>query len=332
MSEVIDFPAIHTQQLIDVVARWNVTADELLGPLGMSLETVTDPAARMSIPMIEKLVARARALTGEPGLGFYLGLQMRISSLGYLGFAAMTSATLRDAIEIGVRFAPTRTAAFALRLHTEGPTGALVIEEHADLGTARDVVLWWLIVGLWQIGQALTGKPLGGHVEIAAAPPPYFDRFASVFAGAVQFNRPEHRLVFDAAVLELPLVMRDPAALKLAQKQCERELDALGYAQRTAPAVRRLLADRLFTVDEVARALGQSQRTLKRRLAAEGTTYSQILDEERRERALLLIHSPTLSLDQIAERAGYTDLANFTRAFRRWTGMTPAAFRRSSAR
>src|SRR5690242_14732671 len=116
MAEVIDFPAIHTLQLIDVVARWNVTADELLGPFGLTVAAVSDPAARMSIPMIEKLVARARALTGEPGLGFYLGLQMRTSSLGYLGFAVMTSATLRDAIELGVRFAPTRTAAFALRL------------------------------------------------------------------------------------------------------------------------------------------------------------------------------------------------------------------------
>ena len=330
--EPIDFPAIHTLQLIDVVARWNVTAEELLGPLGLSVETVSDPAARISVAMIETMVARARALTGEPGLGFYLGLQMRISSLGYLGFAAMTSATLRDAIEIGVRFAPTRTAAFALRMHTEGNMGALVIEEHADLGTARDVVLLWLIVGIWQIGQALTGKSLGGRVEIAAPAPPYYDRFATVLAGAVQFNRPEHRLIFDTSVLELPLVLRDPAAEKLARQQCERELDSLGYAQRTAAAVRRVLADRFLTVDEVARQLGQSQRTLKRRLAAEGTTYSQILDDERRERALLLIHAQDLSLDQIAERAGYTDLANFTRAFRRWTGMTPAAFRKSPPR
>jgi AraC-like DNA-binding protein len=328
MGEVIDFPAVHTLQLIDVVARWNVTAEELLSPLGLSREAVTDPAVRLSLPVIQQLVARARALTGEPGLGFYLGLQMRISSLGYLGFAAMTAATLREAIEIGVRYAPTRTAAVGLRLHVEGPAAALVIEERADLGSVRDVVLQWLIVGLVQIGEALTGKTLEGSVDIAGPAPSYFDRFVNTLSGVVRFGQPETRLLFDAENLDLPLVMRDPAALKLAQQQCERELDALGYPQRTAAAVRRALADRLLTVDEVARQLGQSQRTLKRRLAAEGTTYSQILDEERRERALLLIRSPALSLDQVAEHAGYTDLANFTRAFRRWTGKTPAAYRK----
>jgi AraC-like DNA-binding protein len=84
-----------------------------------------------------------------------------------------------------------------------------------------------------------------------------------------------------------------------------------------------------LSLDETARALGLSARTLKRRLDEEGTSFSAILDEQRRARALLLLRSPELSVDTIAERVGYSDIANFTRAFRRWTGTTPTAFRRT---
>jgi AraC-like DNA-binding protein len=337
MADPAVFPAIQAIQLIELVGRWNVSAEDLLAPVGLTKEAVSDPAGRLPLPVVEKLISRARALTGEPGLGFYLGLQMRISSLGYVGFAAMTSATIRDAIEIGVRYTPTRTTALGMRLHTDGPLASIVIEELADLGSARDVVLLWLMVGISQIGETLTGKPLSGTgtVDVAAPEPSYFGRFRDVVAGRVRFNQPMHRLVFDAAILDLPLVLRDPSALQLAKQQCERELNALGFSQSLSAGVRRVLLgeDRGFrALEDVARRLGMSTRTLKRKLAGEGTSFSQILDEERRERALLLVHSPELSLEQVAERVGYTDLANFTRAFRRWTGTTPAAFRRSQPR
>src|SRR5262249_36258820 len=138
--------------------------------------------------------------------------------------------------------------------------------------------------------------------------------------------------VFDRAILDLPLVMADPASRRLAEDQCRRALDALGDAERLAPRVRALIAKKdggVRSLEEVAAELGVSPRTLKRKLAAERLTYSALAEDERRERALLLLRSPELTLDRIAEELGYSDLANFTRAFRRWTGTTPAAYRRS---
>ena len=85
----------------------------------------------------------------------------------------------------------------------------------------------------------------------------------------------------------------------------------------------------MLGLDETARALGLSTRTLKRRLAAEGTDFTPLLDEQRRHRALLLLRSADLSVEAVAEQVGYSDVANFTRAFRRWSGTTPTAYRRS---
>lgn len=331
-------PAVHALHLVELVRRWEVSPEELLAPLGLRAEVLADPGARLPVRVVEALVEQARRLTGEPGLGFFLGLQMRVSSHGYLGFAAMTSATVRDALEIAVRFAPTRTGALTLRLAVEGARAALVMEENADFGTARDVVVLSLLVGVWQIGRALTGHELAGSADVRGAEPPYFGRFKHVLPGVVRFGQPVHQLVFDAAVLDLPLNMADPAAQRLAREQCERELEALGAGAGIAAAVRRALADPgggggaggFRGLDEVARALAMSPRTLKRKLSEADASFSGLLDEQRRDRALLLLRDGALTLDAIAERLGYSDVANFTRAFRRWTGKTPGALRRGT--
>jgi AraC-like DNA-binding protein len=327
-------PAVHALHLVTLVRRWNVPAEDLLAPVGLVEASLADPGARLGLAQIEALVARARTLTREPGLGLYLGLQMSISSHGYLGFAAMSAATVRDALALATRFAPTRTDALRLRLHEDAGSAALVIEERADLGAARDFVILALLVGIWQMGRALTGRELDGRMDVAFAEPAYMARFAPFAGGRLRFDQPAHQLVFDAAVLELPMKMADPAALRLAAEQCERELATLraGADERVLAQVERLVARAgggFRSLDEVARALHLSPRTLKRRLAAEGASFSDVVEHERRERALLLLAAPDLPLDAVAERLGYSDVANFTRAFRRWTGTTPGAYRRA---
>lgn len=334
-------PAVHVHYLSELVARWNVEPQELVAGLDVDLAALADPAARLPLSRVEALIERARTLTREPGLGFYLGLKMRISAHGYLGFAAMSAGTLREAVELAARYAPTRTTALALRLHEAGGSASLVIEERTPLGRARDVLIFGLAVGLWQLGCALTGRPLTGGLDVAFPEPDYFQRFAHATPGPVRFGQPLHQLLLDPGVLDLPLTMADPVALRLARESCERELDALGSREQLVERTRALLAEPLpasgvpeqpasfRTIEEVAKKLHVSVRTLKRRLAEEGTAYSELLDAERRERALLLMRSGDLTLAEIADRLGYSDAANFTRAFRRWTGVSPRAFRRS---
>jgi AraC-like DNA-binding protein len=107
-------------------------------------------------------------------------------------------------------------------------------------------------------------------------------------------------------------------------------MQALGRDDRTVARVRELLPlpEGFRSLEDIAQQIGVSPRTLKRRLADGGTSYSELLDEQRQERALLLLRDESLSREQIAERLGYSDAANFTRAFRRWTGKTPGMVRR----
>lgn len=338
MSELHAEPsiaAVHALHLAELVPRWGVTPAQLFAGTELDAEAVSDPRRRVSIATLGQLATRAKALTGEPGLGFYLGLSMRASSHGYLGFAAMASSTVGEALEMAVRFAPTRTDALALRTHVGGGVASVVIEELAPLGAAADLLILGLLIGIQEIGEAITGRRMEGSADVALPEPACLARFRHVVHGGIRFGQPAHQLVFDASVLTLPLAMANPVALRLAREQCERELDELGYEGQASARVRALLPRReggFLTLDEAAKALSLSARTLKRRLADEGTDFSTLLDEQRRERALLLLQSAEHSVEAVAERVGYSDVANFTRAFRRWTGTTPTAYRRAAVR
>ena len=150
----------------------------------------------------------------------------------------------------------------------------------------------------------------------------------------VRYGQAQTRAFIKTSALDTPLVMADAAALDLARRQCELQLDALSSGGRLVRSVRRLLWDReggVRSPREVAKAVHMSPRTLRRKLALHGSSLSSLLGAERRDRAISLLRSSELSIEEMSELLGYGSVQNFTRAFRQWTGETPAAFRRSIA-
>lgn len=321
-------PAVHALQLAEfLAARWQLPATTLFAGLGLEPQALAQPGARLHRPQLERLFARAAELTGEPGLPVYFGMQMRISAHGFLGFAAMTARTLGEAIALAVRFAPTRTTALRLRLEERGKTASLYLDEVEDLGGARSPVLVALLIGIWKIGNDLTGRTLTGGAELAIPEPAYYARFAPLFPSSLRFGCKQTRHWFDRALLELPLLTADATARALAQQHCEAELAAM-MGQSEVDRVRQHLPAQgrgVRALPEVARLLGCSPRTLRRRLADEGATYSALVDAYRRDRAVLLLRQGVLGLDEIAAELGYSDAANFSRAHRRWRGRAPRA-------
>jgi AraC-like DNA-binding protein len=326
-------PASHLLHLVELVRRWNVSDQDLLGELGLRKEDLADPNLNIPVPDAIRIIERARSLTGEPGLGFYLGLRMSVSAHGYLGFAAMSAPTIGEALSLAIQYAPIRTTALVLRLEVNGATAAILVEECIDLGTARDFVLLGLLVGLWQIGNAFHGREVReSTVEVAFPEPAYFVRFKKVNP-RVRFGQPANRLVFNAAHLDIPLASADPASLRLAQEQCDRLLESLSSRSPLIDRVRSLILRRdagVRSFEELAAAVKVSPRTLRRRLADARMSFSKLLEEARRDRAVVLLRSPQMSTKDVAQQVGYSNVANFMRAFRRWTGQTPAAYRRGS--
>lgn len=321
-------PAAYVRDILEVAARTGVTTDALLAGLPVTAEALAISATRVPIPLCAEIVARAERLTRHPALAIQVGMQMRLSTHGFLGFAAMTASTVRDALDLAVRFAATRTTALGLTLAVEGETASLSIDERVPLGTLREFALISVIVGLWRIGEALTGRVVDGVADCDFTPA---GPMAGILlaTGRIRFGQPANRMVFAATLLDQPLVTADSLATQLARRECERELATVADA-RLPGQVRSAITARgegVRSLAEVARELRLSTRTIKRKLADHGTTFTAILEDVRRQRALLLLGDRALSIGEVATRLGYSELPNFTRAFRKWTGMTPAAYR-----
>ncbi len=324
-------PGAYILLLTEVVARWQISPATLLEGTGLALDELANPLSRLPLATFNSLLSRAIELTQEPGLGFHLGLQMKLSSHGFIGFAAMTARNVREALDIAQRFVALRSSALQFRLEEDDKQAYFYMESANPDYPLGESIVTGLMIGFAKMGEAVTNRPLLGRADVRFAEPDYYARFRSLLPGEVHFGQAYNRLVFPRAYLDLPLIMADPVATQLAREQCERELQTLGQGQGLRLQVRQLIFDEaegFRSVEAVASRLHISERTLKRQLAQEGTTYSEILEALREQQARQLLENRELSIDRIADRLGYSDVANFTRAFKRWTGQTPGQFRK----
>jgi AraC-like DNA-binding protein len=320
--------------MLDLVQRWDVRPSELLAATSLSRTDVEDPLGRLEFPTIVRLFENARALTGEPGLGYYLALQKRVSMFGYIGFVAQSARTIGEVLTLALQYAPLVSCALTFELRLDGRAGWLIVDERAPLGSVRDVILISIMLGLQTIRASLTGSTGRQPLELAFPEPPYYPRFAHI-APHTAFGQPLNRIAVDRATLDLPIVTADPTALRVARQVCEQAIEELGFDTEFVHQVRRALprSDGGFrNIDEVAALLRTSSRTLKRRLALEDVSYSALLDRERKVAAVRLLRRTRLGLDAVAQRLDYASVSPFIRAFQRWTGETPSAYRRAARR
>jgi AraC-like DNA-binding protein len=324
----------HAAHLVEVLRDWHISADELLAGSPLSRTAIYEPSATIGVPTLVSMLERARQLTGHPALGAHIGLRTRATLYGHVGFAVLSARNIREAIEVALAYGRLVTTGLSVRFRIEKGQASLTLDEHTDFGSARDIVVMTSLVALWQVSRSLTGREFTTSTFELALPEPEY-RIEQVVPGLrFRFNRPEHRLTFDARSLELPYLMPDPVSLRIARDQCERRLETLGFDAGVSARVRGLLAGTqrgLRSLEEVADALNRSPRTLKRQLAAQGLRFSALRDEERCERAMMLLRHQEASLAEVADQLGYSNASAFERAFLRWTGRTPAEWRRAQA-
>ncbi len=322
--------AIYAAHLVRLVARWDVTEAEILEGTGIVPDDLSDPQNRIPESSMNALVRRALALTHEPGLGFHMGLQVKLSAHGSVGFAAMTSATLGQALAIAERFFALRAGHIELSHYRDGEWAIIELVERSPMGDLEVFIMESLLTGLGQMAQLLIGTPLQASIEVRYPEPKHFRGFAHLWPGPVRFSRRKNRLAFSATLLDAPLSMTDDFASREAVLRCEAELAALGETSSLLAVVRKQIRNRnrgFLSLTELADLRGVSTRTLKRNLAEHGTSFQILLDELRRDRAIELLERPDYTVERVATELGYADTANFRRAFNRFMGCSPGAWR-----
>jgi AraC-like DNA-binding protein len=328
-DDAIFGPAEYLAHLVDICGRFHVRPELLLKGTGVRPSTFERPSAVVSKASSMRVVERALALTAEPGLGFYWGLSLKLSSHGPLGLLAMTSGTLRDAIMVAERFMQLRASELALRTHQD--EGALVIEFHNQVPAHLRVFFSEaMFIMLLHVGRALVGHPIAARCELPFAEPAHFRRFAHLMPDDVRFGGTVNRLFIPTSLLDEAVLTSDSVMARRAERECQRELDELRARASFLSTLRRHLSPErgdFPSLEELAERTHSSTRTIKRKLAMQGQSYRKLVDELRRDRATELLTESDLPLEKIAAQLGYSDTASLHRSFRRWFKCTPEAYR-----
>jgi AraC-like DNA-binding protein len=169
------------------------------------------------------------------------------------------------------------------------------------------------------------------RVEFAHAAPPDLEEPQRVFGCKVIYDAPESAIHFDPPSLELRMRTPEPELVRILDGHARAALERLPRAMDVVEMVRGVLAKELRggtpTLAQCARRLGMGARSLQRRLSDAGTSHEKLLDEVRRTLALRYLDDETLSIAEVGFLLGFGDASAFYRAFRRWTGHTPARHR-----
>jgi len=292
--------------------------------------SVHKPLARISARQMELLSGAAMQELDDEALGAF-GRKLPWGSYGMLARASLSSPSLGVALQRWCRHHSLLTGDIRLRVAVEGEQAAIVVQELEDHAVSREFSLVHVLrnihgLACWFIDSRI---PLRGS-RFPFAAPPHADAYAHMFPGPLAFDAAQAAIRFDARYLALPL-RRDEKALR-AMLQRALPLTVLQYRRDRllVQQVRQVLAGQPLGAHgaaDVAAALHVSARTLHRQLKEEGASLQQLKDEVRGERARELLLRGQQPVKQVAAAAGFRNEKSFIRAFRQWTGQSPARFR-----
>jgi AraC-like DNA-binding protein len=309
----------------------------VLSGAGLTAAQVDDPKLRLEVGTQIKLLDLAAQELKDECLGFHLAREFDLRQIGLLYYVMASSGDLADALRNAERYSGINNDGVRLRFSLQQ---ALVISLEyvaVDRTLDRHQIEFWLIAVV-RLCRQLTGTRLAPrkltirHVRDGTP-----REYTSFVGGNVEFGADADEIVFPEKVAALPLVGADSYLNRLLRRYAHEALrdrprpsrGVRGQVERVLP---QLLPHGKATMSEVARQLGLSRRTMSRALAAEGVTFSKILDELRGRLAKHYLKDRELPVTEIAWLLGYREIGSFTHAFRRWTGTSPSRFRSTECR
>jgi len=319
LTSLLEEAGVSEQQLFDELARRGIT-----NPLEV------EGADAM------KLLETAVHLSQDPCLMIRLGQQLGIAAYGSFGFALMSCENVRESIQLLLRYGKVLIRPIWSSSEHEG---ALLIRPEISVGTSkqRQLLAEVAFSNLMAIARSLYGSAMA-RVEISGVRlylnyprPDHSDCYRKAFKTPITFDAERNELSIPAEVLDVPVRTANRKEHVVFQQQCEEMLRGLVAVDKTTAAVRQLLiqsAGRFPGISEVADCLHISERTLRRRLNNESTSFRAIVDEIRDLLARDYLTKTELTIADIAYLLDYAETVSFRRAFARWNRLTPSEYRK----
>jgi AraC-like DNA-binding protein len=321
---------------LDFLSSLGMDVDVITAKNGISHSELQDPNALVSAKQHRGLLSDAQRCYQGTDLGLVLGLQRSIATHDQLAYLMMSSATLREASNAGLKY-QNYSGRFSGNLIVTSLSeiqgeGCYQIHAKLELGELRllaieDILANILTTCRWVLRQALPITKLRCNYPA----PPHIERYQSIFQCPVEFDAPATQLFFDAAILDQPLPQSSPQSVTLYKKLCEEKSISRNHGDMAWRLSQIISEDPANppSLNNAALKVHCSTRTLSRKLLAQGWRYQQLIDQVREIHARRKLSDPTLSITQIGQQLGYADSSGFHRAFKKWTGLSPTAFRQA---
>ena len=328
----------HTMLASSTLVLWSALEANDYDATGIFIQAGLDPAklkdqdARYTAGPVTRLHELAIEITGDPCFMLKLANFWHPSHLHALGYGWLASNSLKDAFNRLIRYYDI-AAISPEEVHLDkGSTGYLFeVEIPADMQLMHDAeedAMMVLLIAMCRMSAGASFRPL--RVRLRRSEPPCVEEFNNYFGVRVEFSTNELSVLLSTSVMEADL----PTANTSMARACDHIIDDYLARLDQAHVVNQVRAHLVQSMPagkvnehDIANALHMSVRSLQRKLKQEGSSFKEVLDNTRRELALSYIKEKHTSINEITYLLGYSDPANFSRAFKRWTGMSPTAGR-----
>lgn len=300
---------------------------------GLPAGAATAPLVTAPLERVQDFLARAEAVAGVPSLGVLLAVEVPRGTYAWLEFIARLAPTLEDGMKSVGRFYRLVNAGAELAYFERGECAGLDITVHGRRDGWGRQLNEYTVALLHRITRELSPSWRPTHVWLAHDAPAWSaqQELAAFFGVRPTFGAPTNGFDGPAELVDVELPGADRALCALLTSQARAALEAqvplAALAARVRDEVKGRLGRGAVGIEAVSAALGLSARTLQRRLREEGSSYQQVLDAVRAQAAKDWLANAQRSVGELAARLGYSEPGAFDRAFRRWTGQSPSAWR-----
>jgi AraC-like DNA-binding protein len=332
-KEAVRISTIHARALVDAVAQRGFSRTQLFEEAQLGAALLSNDYAFTSVDQLDALTCAAVRLTNDPAFGLHWAQSSGSLQFDLVSLLIATAPSLRKGLMSVTRIQPVLGDRPELTFSEEDGIAQLRFSPLAVSAECARVRSDLFVAGFVQLLQLMaagsTERPQL-RITFAHARPSYAVEYDSLLQHPIEFEQAFTGISFGPELLDRKLGAPNPALYseldRQAQVLCERLQTEGSVRARVAQLIRESLPA-LPGMPQAANVLGVSERSLRRRLAEEGCTYSSLAETIRLELARERLNDATRPLKEIAAELGFSEISAFHRAFKRWTGHTPAEFR-----
>ena len=319
---------------LEIISASGVDPEPLLQDLGIDKSMILDPGARYKYTQIDELWYKAASLINDDSFGLKAAEFWHPSQLGALGYAWLSSSSMRTAMKRFARYMRILTEGATLQLE-ETATDVSLILGYRSISRQQPTRTDSFMAMLVAMCRANCGEDFHPEsVSFTHPEPENMAPFYSLFRCPVFFDAKDNRFTLSSEVADRQLLSSNPS-LALLNDQVILEtisrMDKDNLVERVKLEIISLLPSGKISDQSVADSLHMNVRTLQRKLHQEGSSFKSLLNEVRKDLAKKYIRDKRESLGEIAFNLGFAESSSFSRAFKRWTGQTPSEARDSLA-